>query len=81
MMRIVALFIFAAILSACSGSDRVEGIIPGWANTPPQPAVPYSARRSHAEGGAVHTAAPATKPTAEPQPDAKKPQPQSVSEE
>ena len=81
MMRIVALFIFAAILSACSGSDRVEGVVPAWANTPQQPVVPYSARRAHVEGGGVHTPAPATKPAPEPQPDAKKPQAQSASEE
>jgi hypothetical protein len=29
MMRIVALLIFGALLGACSGSSRVEDIVPG----------------------------------------------------
>jgi len=81
MMRIVAVSTFAALLAACSASDRVEGIVPAWANTPPQPAVQYSARRTHVEAGAAHNPEPAGKPAPGPQPEAKKPEPQSSSEE
>src|ERR671925_551937 len=35
-MRLVAaLSVLAWLLAACSGSNRVEGVIPSWANTPP----------------------------------------------
>jgi len=81
MMRIIAVSTFVALLAACSGSDRVEGIVPAWANTPPQPAVQYSGRRTHVEAGAAHKAVPAAKPTPESQHEAKKPEPQSSSEE
>jgi hypothetical protein len=48
MMRIVALLIFAALLAACSGSNRVEDFVPGWANTPPRrPATQYAAPKNH----------------------------------
>jgi hypothetical protein len=81
MMRIVAASTFAALLAACSGSDRVEGVVPAWANPPPQSAVEYSARRTHVEAGAAHNPVPAGKPATGPQPEAKKPEPQSSSEE
>jgi hypothetical protein len=50
MKRIVLLLNFAILLSACSGSSRVEGIIPGWANTsPPRPAAQYVTRNQPSE--------------------------------
>jgi hypothetical protein len=73
MMRIVAVFIFAMLLAACSGSDRVEGIVPGWANTPPPSPVHHTAHRSQLDGGAARAAETPVKPAAEPQPEAKKP--------
>jgi hypothetical protein len=90
MMRIVAASFFAVLLAACSGSDRVEGIVPGWANTSPQPAIQYGARRNQLEGRVPvaaeqkPAAAPqgeARKPAGAPQQEAKKPESQSSSEE
>jgi len=45
LMRVVAPVIFAILLAACSGSSRVEDIIPGWANTPPRAATQYVTRK------------------------------------
>ena len=73
MMRIVAVFIFTALLAACSGSDRIEGIVPGWANTSPHTTTQYTARKNHLDGGAARAAEAPAKPAAEPQPEAKKP--------
>ena len=42
MVRIVVMSVLAALLAACSGSSRVEDIVPAWANTPPHPATQYS---------------------------------------
>src|SRR5262249_38491096 len=81
MIRIVAVCTSAALLAACSGSDRVEGIVPAWVNTPPPPAVQYSVRRTHVEAGAAHNSVPAANPAPEPQREAKKPEPQSSPEE
>jgi hypothetical protein len=86
MMRIAALSIFGALLSACSGSSRVEDIVPGWANTPPRrPAMQYAAPTNHApknhlEGRGTLEAERRGKPVAEPQ-EAKKAEVQSPSEE
>jgi hypothetical protein len=73
MMRIVAVFIFTALLAACSGSDRVEGIVPAWANTSPHTTTQYTARRNHLNSSAAHAAEAPAKPAAEPQPEVKKP--------
>jgi hypothetical protein len=62
MMRIVALLIFGALLAACSGSNRVEDIVPAWANTPPPSATRYVAQKKHVEGRSK----PDTKPQEEP---------------
>jgi hypothetical protein len=46
MMRIVIWLLFGTLLAACSGSNRVEDIVPAWANTPPsRPAAPYVTRK------------------------------------
>jgi hypothetical protein len=76
MMRILVVSIFAALLANCSGSTRVEDIVPGWANTPPRgPAVRYAAPNNHLEGRATLAAEPRRTPQAEPQ-EAKKAEPQ-----
>jgi hypothetical protein len=81
MMRIVALLIFGALLGACSGSNRVEAIVPGWANTPPRrPATQYAAPKNHLEGRGTLEAQPRSTPEAEPK-EAKKAEIQSPSEE
>jgi hypothetical protein len=80
-MRIVAAFIFAALLAACSGSNRVEGVVPTWANTPPaHPTMQSPARRNHLEGRGPPAEPPAKAP-AQPQQEPKKPQLQNPSEE
>jgi uncharacterized lipoprotein len=33
MLRLAALSLAVALLAGCSSSSRVEGIVPGWANT------------------------------------------------
>lgn len=71
-MRVVAISVLAILLAACSGSDRVERIVPGWANTPARPAPQYAARKNRAEDQ--------SQPVAEPQP-AKPPGVQHHSEE
>src|SRR5260370_41983681 len=68
MMRIVALLIFGALLGACSGSSRVEDIVPGWVNTPPRrPATQYAAPKNHLEGRGTPEAERRSTPKAEPQ--------------
>jgi hypothetical protein len=69
-MRLVVAVTFATLLVACSGSNRVEDIVPAWANTPPPgPSPQYTARKQER-----------AKPPAAPQ-EAKKPEAQSPSEE
>jgi hypothetical protein len=58
MMRIVALLIFGTLLAACSGSNRVEDIVPAWANTPPRPATHYMAHKKQVEGRSKPDATP-----------------------
>ena len=38
MMRLAVLSIVAVMLAGCSGSSRVDGVVPGWANPSPQDA-------------------------------------------
>jgi hypothetical protein len=49
MTRIVVLSILGTLLAACSGSNRVEDIVPAWANTPPRPATQYVAQKKQLE--------------------------------
>jgi hypothetical protein len=83
MMRVVAaLFVLAGLLAACSGSNRVEGVIPSWANTPPaHPTMQSTARRNHLESRAPAAESPAKAPAQPQHEEAKKPPPQSPSEE
>jgi len=37
-MPVVAVLMVATLLAACSGSSRVEHVVPAWANTPTRPA-------------------------------------------
>jgi hypothetical protein len=81
MMRIVAFLIFGALLAACSGSSRLEDIVPGWANTPSRrPATHYAAPKNHLEGRGSLEAERRSTPKAEPQ-EAKKAEVQSPAEE
>jgi hypothetical protein len=90
-MRLAAILVFTALLAGCSGSSRVEDVVPAWANTPPpHPASQHAGRRSQPENrGAVATEpkAPAQAqseartPAAAPEQQAKKPDGQNASEE
>jgi hypothetical protein len=51
MIRIALVFSFGTLLAACSGSSRVENILPGWANTPPPPATQYMTHKRQLEDG------------------------------
>jgi hypothetical protein len=62
------------------GSNRVEDIVPTWANTPPRPATQYTARKNHLESCGTLEAEPRTTPAAEPQ-QANKPEVQNPVEE
>jgi len=80
MMRTVGFLVVAPLLAACSGSNRVEGMVPGWANTPsstvwaatPSPTAQATASKKRVE--------PAGKPNASPQ-EAKQPEAPGLPEE
>ena len=51
MMRLVIFWLFGTVLAACSGSGRVEEVLPRWANTPSHSETPqYEAHKKHLEG-------------------------------
>jgi hypothetical protein len=81
MVRIVVMSVLAALLAACSGSSRVEDIVPAWANTPPHPATQYSARKTQVQGRGPLAAEQRAPPAAEPQQETKKPEAPNPSEE
>ena len=68
MTRLVASLIFGALLAGCSGSNRVEGIVPTWANAqPPRGEAPqHRARESRVEAPTTPRTEPST-PRTEPQ--------------
>ena len=81
---VVALLIFGTLLAACSGSNRVEGIVPAWANTTPPRAAQYVANKNHVEGRSQPDARPQEAPRAEEAPrlqEAEKPVVRSLHEE
>jgi len=97
MLRILVVWILSALLAACSGSSRLEEIVPDWANAPPrrdptQYAAPKNQSRGRASLAAEQRGTPAvdprTTPAAEPRAtpaaepqEAKKTEGQSPSEE
>ena len=94
MLRILVVGILSALLANCSGSSRLEEIVPNWANTPPRhPTAQYAAPKNQrttlaaepratpaAEPRGAPAAEPRGAPAAEPQ-ETKKTQGQSPSEE
>jgi hypothetical protein len=48
-MPVVAVLIVATLLAACSGSSRVEHVVPAWANTPTRPAPQFAAGKTRAD--------------------------------
>ena len=81
---VVALLIFGTLLAACSGSNRVEGVVPAWANTTPPRAAQYVADKTHVDGRSQPDARPQEAPRAEEAPrpqEAEKPVVRSLHEE
>jgi hypothetical protein len=71
-MRLMAILLFAALIAGCSGSSRVEDVVPAWANTPPpHSATQHAARRNQPENRG--TIAAEQKPPAQAQSEARKP--------
>jgi hypothetical protein len=67
MMRILVISILSALLASCSGSSRLEDIVPDWANTPPpRPATQYATPKNHSQGRGTLAAEPRGTPAAEP---------------
>jgi hypothetical protein len=97
MLRILVVWILSALLAGCSGSSRLEEIVPDWANAPPRrDATQYAAPKNQSRGRASLAAEqrgtpavdPRTTPAAEPRAtpaaepqEAKKTEGQSPSEE
>ncbi len=75
MLRILVAWILSALLAGCSGSSRLEEIVPDWANAPPRrQATQYAAPKNQSPGRASLAAEqrgtpavdPRTTPAAEP---------------
>ena len=67
MLRILVVGILSALLANCSGSSRLEEIVPDWANTPPRhPTAQYAAPKNHSQGRTTLAAEPRATPAAEP---------------
>src|SRR5260370_35780777 len=75
MLRILVAWILSALLAGCSGSSRLEEIVPDWANAPPRhEATQYAAPKNQSRGRAsvaaeqrgTLAADPRTTPAAEP---------------
>jgi hypothetical protein len=97
MLRILVVWILSALLAGCSGSSRLEEIVPDWANAPPRrEATQYAAPKNQSRGRAslaveqrgTPAVDPRTTPAAEPRAtpaaepqEAKKTEGQSPSEE
>ena len=67
MLRILVVGILSALLANCSGSSRLEEIVPDWANTPPRhPTAWYAAPKNQSQGRTTLAAEPRATPAAEP---------------
>jgi hypothetical protein len=67
MLRILVVWILTALLAGCSGSSRLEEIVPDWANTPPRhPSAQYAAPKNQSRGRASLAAEPRATPAVEP---------------
>jgi hypothetical protein len=67
MLRILVAGILSALLANCSGSSRLEEIVPDWANTPPRhPTAQYAAPKNQSQGRTTLAAEPRATPAAEP---------------
>ena len=67
MLRILVVGILSALLANCSGSSRLEEIVPDWANTPPRhPTAQYATPKNQSQGRTTLAAEPRATPAAEP---------------
>jgi len=67
MLRILVVGVLSALLAGCSGSSRLEEIVPDWANTPPRhPTAQYAAPKIQSQGRTTLAAEPRATPAAEP---------------
>jgi hypothetical protein len=67
MLRILVVGILSVLLASCSGSSRLEEIVPDWAKTPPRhPATQYAAPKNQSQGRTTLAAEPRATPAAEP---------------
>ena len=67
MLRILVVGILSVLLASCSGSSRLEEIVPDWANTPPRhPAAQYAVPKNQSQGRTTLAAEPRATPAAEP---------------
>jgi hypothetical protein len=46
MMRVAVLLMLALTVAGCSGSSRVENIVPAWANSPSDAGAPRATRQA-----------------------------------
>ena len=67
-MPVIAVLIVATLLAACSGSSRVEHVVPAWANTPTRPAPQVVAGRPRADDRGTRAPEPQQAKPPEPQP-------------
>ena len=81
MMRVVAIFFSATLLTACAGSNRVDDIFHTWVNAPARPAPQHTARKDQSGDRATREARSRTRPAATPQQEAKQPEVRTASEE
>jgi hypothetical protein len=67
MLRILVVWILSVLLAGCSGSSRLEEIVPDWANAPPRrDATQYAAPKNQSRGRASLAAEPRVTPAVEP---------------
>jgi hypothetical protein len=67
MLRILVVWILSALLAGCSGSSRLDEIVPDWANTPPRhPTAQYAAPKNQSQRRTTLAAEPRATPAAEP---------------
>src|SRR5215470_2278570 len=67
MLRILVVGILSVLLASCSGSSRLEEIVPDWANTPPRrQATQYAAPKNQSQSRATLAAEPRAAPAVEP---------------
>jgi hypothetical protein len=67
MLRILVVWILSALLAGCSGSSRLEEIVPDWANAPPRrDATQYAAPKNQSRGRASLAAEPRVTPAVDP---------------